>query len=283
MLKAMFNKIQELLNKERNEYGLFNEFNPRVFENEEILAKNKNIGVLYVKNGNLGKLPDGAMMEINYTLELFMRIAETDVSSDSIVLPLEELATGATGTVFNDRGTSSQFVLDVGLPTSDGEIVEGAGNRNYIRYELPISVVFTNGIKIAANDDIIITIDNVQYKLKSVLSVVEVPQTQLETCSFVNASDYSEAMQNESMVVANSWSIQINKLYRPDVNDLDKDYVYNDVDIRNCILYTPDKVVTIKYKGKSRRVIFHDCTFASELGQAEVMTINASTAMRGLQ
>lgn len=280
MLKAMFDKIQSILG---DNYGLFSEFNPRVFENEEILAKYKNIGVLYVNNGNLGKLPDGAMMEISYTLELFMRIEGADVSSDSIVLPLEELATGVTGTVFNKMGTSIRFVLDVGLPTSNGEIVEGAGNHNYIRYELPISVVFTNGITIVSNDDIIITIGDIKCKLKSVLSVVEVPQTQLETSTFVNATDTNKAMENESMVVASAWSIQINKLYRPDETDKDNEYVYNDVAIRDCILNTPNKVVTITYKNKGHRVIFHDCTFSSELGQAEVMTINASTAMRGLK
>lgn len=280
MLKAMFNKIQSRLG---SDYGLFSEFNPCIFASEEILAQYKNIGVLYVKNGNLGKMPDGAMMEINYVLELFMGISNADVNSDPIVLPLEELATGMTGTVVKEDGTSNQFVLDVGLPTSDGEIVEGAGNRNYIRYELPVSVVFTNGITIATNDNIIVTIDDINYKLKSVLSVVEVPQTQLETSMFVNAADSDRpAMQNESMVVASTWSIQINKLYRSDENNKDDEYVYNDVGIRNCILNTPNKVVTITYNGVRHRVILHDCTFASELGQAEVMTINASTAMRGV-
>lgn len=159
--------------------------------------------------------------------------------------------------------------------------MEGVGNHNYIRYELPISVIFTSGINIADNKDIEIIIDNTSYKLKSVLSVVEVPQTQLETVSFTNAfTDTTNptnwvvypAMQNESMVIGSGWSIQINKLYRPS----------DDSAIRDCILDTPNKVVTIKYKGKYHKVILHDCTFASELGQAEVMTINASTAMRGV-
>ena len=271
MLKTMFNKIQSLLG---DDYGLFSEFNPHVFQSEEILAKWKNIGVLYVNNGNLGKMPDGAMMEINYTLELFMRIDGAVDVSDVVVDPLNKFAAEATGTVQTVQGKKWQYFLNADLPTSDGTIVEGAGNRNYIKYQLPIAVIFTDGINIASNDNIVITIDGTDYTLKSVLGVVEVPQTQLETCSFVNPSkDGSQAMQNESMVVSNSWNIQINKLYRPE-----------DKDIRNCILNTPNKVVTITLKDKkeSHQVIFHDCTFASELGQAEVMTINASTAMRGV-
>ena len=279
MLKAMFNKIQSLLG---SAYGLFSEFNPRIFESEEILSKYLNIGVLYVNNGNLGKMPDGAMMEINYTLQLFMRIDDSVNVSDVVVDPLNKLATNTTGEVITDDDNAGKFFLNTGLPTGDGEIVEGAGNRNYIKYELPISVIFTKGINIADNAGITVTIDDKTYMLKSVLSVTEVPQTQLETSSFVNASGSNKAMQNESMVVASGWSIQINKLYRSDVRDYDEHYIYNDVDIRKCILNTPNKVVTITYKNEPHQVIFHDCTFASELGQAEVMTINASAAMRGV-
>ena len=270
MLKAMFNKIQSSLG---DEYLLFSEFNPRVFQNEDILAKHKNIGVLYVNNGNLGKLSEGAMMEINYTLELFMRIDESVNVSDAVIRTLNDVAKETTGKVCADDGSTGQFFLNTGLPTSDGEIVEGAGNRNYIRYELPISVIFTNGIKIVDNKEIYITIDGVKSELNSVLSVVEVPQTQLETTMFVNASGGNNAMQNESMVISSSWNIQINKLYRPK----------EDKALYDCIVNTPNKVVKIEYKKKIHEVVFHDCTFASELGQAEVMTINASTAMRGVK
>lgn len=269
MLKAMFNKIQSLLG---DEYELFSEFNPHVFKNEEILAKHKNIGVLYVDNGNLGRLPDGAMMEINYKLELFMRIDDGVNVSDVVVDALNNLATGSTGVVNSDDGNSGQFFLNTGLPSSDGKIIEGADDCNYIRYELPVSVTFTKGIKIADNKEIFVTIDGVKRELKNVLSVVEVPQTQLETNTFVNASGAYKAMQNESMVIASNWNIQINKLYCTDADEA----------LRNCIVNTPDKVVTITYKGIDRKAVFHDCAFASETGQAEVMTINASTAMRGV-
>lgn len=269
MLKAMFKVIQEKLG---DEYGLFSEFNSNVFENEKILDKYKNIGVLYVNNGNLGKLPDGAMMEINYTLDLFMRIEDGVNISDVIVEPLNALATGTTGTIMPNNGAEGQFFLNTGLPSSDGAIVEGKGDRNYIRYELPISVIFTNGIDIAGNTNILITIDDETYELKSVLSAVEVPQTQLDTSTFINGSEDNKAMQNESTVIASAWSIQINKLYRPEDDNV----------MRRCILETPNKVVKISYKGVEHQVILHDCTFASELGQAEVMTINASTAMRGV-
>lgn len=269
MLKAMFKEIQELLG---DEYALFSEFNPKVFESEKILSKYKNLGVLYVNNGNLGKLPDGAMMEIDYTLDLFMQVADTVNVSDVIVAPLEALATGTTGNIMTNNGAEGTFFLNTGLPTSDGTIWEGVGDRNYVRYELPISVIFTNGIDIADNKGIIISIDGNSYELKSVLSVVEAPQTQLETSTFINASGGNPAMQNECIVVASNWSIQINKVYRPQ----------DDADIRQCIIGTPNKVASITYKGITHQVIFHDCTFASELGQVEVMTINASTAMRGV-
>lgn len=269
MLKAMFREIQARLG---DEYALFSEFNPQMFKNEEFLAKYKNVGVLYVNNGNLGKMPDGAMMEIDYTLELFMRVDENVNISDIITEPMEDLATGTSGKLYLNGKEAGEFFLDAGLPTSDGTIVEGADDHNYIRYQMPISVVFTNGITIAGNEDVSIEIDGVSYPLQSVLSVVEVPQVQLETDAFINAAGGGATMRNESTVVSAGWSIQINKLYRPD----------DDAKIRECILNTPDKAVVITYKGVAHSVVMHDCTFAAELGQAEVMTINASAAMRSV-
>ncbi len=276
MLKAMFNEIAKRLG---SDCALFAEFNPMTFRNEEFLAKYKNIGVLYVNNGNLGKLPDSAMMEINYTLELFAQVSDTVVSSAPIVLPLENFATGMSGKIYSGNNMY-EFFLDVGLPTSDGTIVEGAGDRNYVRYELPLNVIFTQGIKIADNSGWKIAIDEEEYELKSVLSVVEVPQTQVETNTFVNAMGKYGAMQNESLIIATGWSVQITKLYRP----------AEDKAIKNCILKTPRKVVKIIYTPDPQKpeetieheIVFHDCSFASELGQAEVMTINASTAMRSV-
>ena len=270
MLKKMFEEIQSRLG---DEYCLFSEFNPHAFENEEILAKYKNIGVLHINNGNLGKLPDGAMMEINYTLDLFMQVADTVNLSDVIVEPLNDLATGTTGQIMNDAGMFGNFFLNTGLPSSDGAIIEGKGDRNYIRYELPISVVFTSGIALADNKGISITIPGHEtQELHSVLSVAEAPTGQVETNMFINALQGDPAMKKESMILGSSWNIQINKLYRENEDGF----------IRDCILNTPNQVVTITYKNVAHKVVLHDCTIASELGQATVFTINASTAMRGL-
>ncbi|MDE7454998.1 MAG: hypothetical protein K2M64_04135 [Clostridia bacterium] len=278
MLKSMFREISDKLNK--NDYGktfaMYQEFAPHADEIEDILQKYDNIGVLYVNNGNLGKLPDGAMMEINYTLELLMRIDDTVNVSDVIIKPIEALAKNVSGKIsYNNGAKRAKYFLTAGVASSDGGIVEGI-NCNYIRYELPLTVVFTDGISIATNDEITITFDGKEPQpLKGVLSVVEVPQVQLDTNTFINDSQSNpdcDGMQNESMVLSASWNIQINKLYMPD----------EDKDLRNLIVKTPNKVATIKYNDVEHSVVFHDCTFASELGQAEVMTINASTAMRGV-
>lgn len=281
MLNSMFKEFQAILG---DEYALFQEFNPKLWKNKEILDKYKNIGVLYVTNGNLNKLPDGAMMEISYVLELFMRVEESYNTSAPVVLPLENLATGTTGKIYTDRNNQSyNYILNVGLPTSDGSL-EPAGDYDYIRYELPISVVFTNRIALSDNTSITLKIDGETFpKLRHVLSFVEAPQTQLETDTFLDelttgSVTYPE-MQNESAVVATSWNAQIVKLYDP--------YDRVDVALRKLILDTPDKQITITYRNGSdeqnarvRQVILHDCTFSNELGQAVVMMINMSTAMR---
>lgn len=286
MLNAMFREFQRLLNDGDTTCGLFNEFNTQPWRAAEYREKFDNLGVLYINNGNLNKLPDGAMMEISYTLELFMKVDENFNNSTPVVLPLENFATGTTGTIYTDNdGSMAQYVLDTGLPTSDGALIE-CGDCNYIRYQVPIGVVFTNGVALSDNNNIVLTIDGTQYPaLKSVISFVEAPQAQPETSVFVNTymfPDYIsyKAMQNESFIVATSWNAQINKLYRPDQAV--------DVALRKLILDNPRKVVTVKYKAsdsdeeRTRKVILHDCAFTNELGQATCLTINMSTAMRGV-
>lgn len=280
MLNAMFKEFQKRLG---DDYGLFQEFNTHVWKSKEILDKYKNIGVLYVTNGNLSKLPDGAMMEISYILELFMRVEESYNNSNPVVLPLEEIATGTTGVIYTDpSNTSYHFILNTGLPTSDGTTIESE-DCNYVRYELPISVVFTKGIALSNNTNILLTIDGETYpKLKSVLSFTEAPQTKLETNSFLNVLTDGNvtypAMKNESAVVATSWNAQLVKLYNP----------YDRVDeaLRKIILDNPQKTIRITYRNgdnelsRVREVVLHDCTFSNEVGQAVLMTLNMSTAMR---
>lgn len=280
MLNAMFKEFQKRLG---DDYGLFQEFNTHVWKSKEILDKYKNIGVLYVTNGNLSKLPDGAMMEISYVLELFMRVEESYNNSNPVVLPLEEIATGTTGVIYTDpSNTSYHFILNTGLPTSDGATIESE-DCNYVRYELPISVVFTKGIALSNNTNILLTIDGDTFpKLKSVLSFTEAPQTKLETNSFLNVLTDGNvtypAMRNESAVVATSWNAQLVKLYNP----------YDRVDeaLRKIILDNPQKTIRITYRNgdnelsRVHEVILHDCTFSNEVGQAVLMTLNMSTGMR---
>ena len=158
MLNAMFKEIQSRLG---DEVGLFREFNPQPWRVKEYREKYKNLGVLYVNNGNLNKMPGGAMMDVSYTLELFMQVPETYNNSDPIVLPLENLATGVTGEIYADDGSGYQFILDVGLPTSDGTLRPGQ-DCNYVSYVLPITAVFTNGIALSDNNSIEFTIDGVK-------------------------------------------------------------------------------------------------------------------------
>lgn len=282
MLNALFNEIASRLG---DKYALYKEFNPAVFQNEEILSTYKNVGVLFVNNGNLGKLPDSAMMDISYTLELFMRVNDTVVLSDVITEDLVGLATGTTGKIVTQASPdtppiTTQVIFDTGFPTSDGNILYGDDGNNWIRYEVPISVVLTNDVALSKLDDISITIGGTSYLLKSVLSAVEVPQTQLETVSFTNAVTQNgvtyPAMQNESFVVAYGWGMQIIKLYRP----------AEDAAIKNAFTNNPMQPVTITIgngeNAESHTVVFHDCNVAKELGQAVVMTINVSTAMRSV-
>lgn len=277
MLNAMFEEIASRLG---DKYALFKEFSPEIFQHQEILSKYKNVGVLYVNNGNLGKLPDSAMMEVSYTLELFMRVQDSVVISDVITADLVALATGTTGLLVTKTadGTEeqTQFVMDTGLPTSDGNVLSGGDNCNWIRYEVPISVVFTRNVEISNLSGISITIGAKVYPLKSVLSAVEVPQTQLETVSFVNSVTQSgvtfPAMQNESAVAAYNWGMQIIKLYRPK----------EDADIKAAFTDNPMQPVVVTVDGVSHTVVFTNCNVAKELGQAVVMTINVTTAMRSV-
>lgn len=289
MLNAMFKEFQRLLNEGKTTCGLFSEFNTQPWRVAEWREKYDNLGVLYINNGNLNKLPDGAMMEISYTLELFMRVDDNFNNSQPIVLQLQNLATGTTGTIYteNEDGSGAQYILDTGLPTSDGALIESA-DCNYIRFQLPISVVFTNGIALSDNNNIVLTIGGKEYPaLKSVLSFVEAPQTQLETSVFVDGYTIMmpdlityKPMQNESFITATGWNAQINKLFRPDQEV--------DVELRKLILDNPRQTVMIKYKAagddkeRTHNAILHDCTFTNELGQATYLTINLSTAMRAV-
>ena len=278
MLNAMFKEFQNILG---DEYGLFREFNPQPWRNKELRQKYKNLGVLYITNGNLGRLPDGALMQISYTLELFMRVPESFALSDPILLPLDKFATGTTGIIKAPQidGIEYQYILDTGLPTSDGALIPG-DDYNYIRFEIPISAVFTNGVFLANNGNITLTIDKVDYTLKGVISFTEIPQTQLETNTFLNATsgdgtDYP-AMQNETLIVATGWSAKISKLYCNDQTDKA---------LRKLLVDTPRKELLISYSNgnenvRKRKVIAHNCVFANELGQVAYMEINLSTAMR---
>lgn len=283
MLNAMFKEIQSRLG---DECGLFREFVPKPFLNEEYRRRYKNLGVLYVNNGNLGSLPDGAMMKISYTLELFMRVNQSYNTSDPVVLPLEKISTGTTGVIYSsaEDGPEYQFILDTGLPTSDGHLVPG-GECDYVRFEVPIAVTFVNGVTLADNNHIVFTIDGIEYPpLKSVISFTEAPQTQLETATFVNednsATPSFPAMENESVVVATSWHAEINKLYRP------ADKVDSSIRLKSLSSTAAQGSVFVRYKDgselaeRTRKVIIHDVVFANELGQPAYLTFKLSTAMR---
>ena len=279
MLNAMFREFQRLLN-ENGSYGLFNEFNTQPWRVPEWREKYENLGVLYVVNGNLNKIPDGAMMEISYVLELFLKVPDTITVSNPIVVPLENLATGTTGVIYTETGSSAQYFLNTSLPTSDGALIEGE-DCNYVRYQLSIAVTFTNGVALSDNSKIVFTINGQQYPaLKGVLTFTEAPQTQVETNVFVEADGDFPAMQNESLVSATGWNAQISKLFFPSETV--------DVALRSLILTNPRQQVTVSYQANgdtqaiTRTVILHDCVFTNELGQPSYFVINMSTGMRAV-
>lgn len=285
MLQAMFREIQQALG---DRYGLFEEFAPRIFQNEEILARYDNIGVLYITNGDFGSLPDGSKMEISYTLALFMQVKDTYPTSEAVTRDLYKFATGTTGELIvnEEEGKRVSYFINASAPTSDGVIYSGKGDRNYVLFEVGLDVMFTKDIAISDTGKVTVTIGGVGAPLKSVISVVEIPQTQVETVAFV--SDYTDtsgtkpykydAMENESYVAANNWSIEIVKLFRP--NDT------VDQQLRELILDHPKEAFTITYQAgdwdtpHTYRVIAHDCTFSNELGQPILTTIRCSTALR---
>ena len=290
MLKAMFKELQARLNAGDQTFGLFDEFNTQPWRVAEWCKKYDNLGVLYVENGDLRKLPDGALMIISYKLELFMRVEDNFSTASNIVLPLQNIATGTTGVIFteNENSQKVQFVLDTGLPTTDGTLIEGE-NCYYVRYIMPINVVFAKGIALSDTGSIKIAFpnDDTAYTLQSVISFTEMPQTQVETNVFVNSETINgvtyPAMQNESIIVATGWNAQITKLFRPD------DVV--DQKLREIIMHNPRakvKVYTKKYNSdnladdvyESHDVILHNCIFTNELSQAVYLVINMSTGMR---
>ena len=275
MLKAMLREFESLLNDNDKgvTFGLFDEFNTQPWRIPELREKFDNLGVLYIDNGDLNSLPDGALMNISYTLDLFMKVKETYNSSAPVVLPLQNLATGVTGVIYPESGGTAEYFLDVGLPSGDGALIEG-GDCNYIHYQLPVTVVFTKGVSLNDNKGIIVTIGDTSGELKGVLSFTEAPQTQLETSVFVNAYGQMPAMQNETMIVSTGWNAQISKLFYPD----------DAVDAALYALTTsnPRQKFTVTYNGVQHTVIAHDCVLAHELGQVTYWTINLSTAMRSV-
>ena len=222
MLNAMFNEIKELLG---DEYGLVKEFNPHDTRFIEQMNTYDNIGTLYVNNGSLGFIPDGAKMTIYYTLELFIRVKQGINTSDVVVEPLNNLAKGMTGELYTETG-GYKYLLDLGLPSSDGLLVNGIDGDKFVRYEIPITAIVTQGVTLEEpsaqlgfsqkNADGTFT-DLGQ--MKGVLSLTTIFTDELENAVFfdtktVSANEVYAAERTESVSVARTIGYQVSKLYR---------------------------------------------------------------------
>lgn len=281
MLKAMFKEIQARLG---DEYGLFDEFNAQPWSVDEYRKMYKNLAVLYIDNGDLQSIPDGAFMVISYRLDLFMKVPETYNTSEPVVLPIQEFAQNATGVVFTENGSEpTQYVLNCRMPTSTGELIE-SGDCNYIPYSMEIEVVFVRGASMSSATPVRIVLpgSNEAVTLKGVVSFTEAPQADTETNVFVNAATIDgetyEAMTNETMVVAKGWNAQVVKLFRP--QDASDQYLYN------VAFNTPSTQVTVQVENPAtgtltqRNVVLHNCSMANVVGQAIYFTIGMSQGMR---
>lgn len=277
MLNAMFREIQEILGAD---YGLFREFNPKSLYSDELLARYKHIGALYLNNGNPNFIPDGASMTLYYTLFLAMRVPQGQNTSDLTVDPLAALSKEMTGKLYAE-GVEWKYVLNVGLPYSDGVLNAGADGAQFITYEIPITAVVASGVLLTNNAKAQLTIDTTTAFLKSVVSIVEVPSVQLENAVFVNDKTVDNVTykggETESLPIAKGWSLRVIKLYRPDEAI--------DVKIKNTARNAPETPITVNYQmgdelATSHVCYVHDVTFSNENGQAVVLSFTLSTAMR---
>lgn len=220
MLNAMFNEIKELLG---DEYGLVKEFNPHDTRFIEQMNTYDNIGTLYVNNGSLGFIPDGAKMTIYYTLELFIRVKQGINTSDVVVEPLNNLAKAMTGVVYSEMG-GYQYVLDLGLPSSDGVLVNGIDGDKFVRYEIPITAILTQGTTLEEPaQKITLSYNDEEYTLKGVLSCVKLYTNETENAVFFGDKTQGaiqfKAGTTECEVVSQSLGYQISKLFRNDDTD----------------------------------------------------------------
>lgn len=276
MLKAMAKEIQEILG---NDYAMYVEFNPKSIYGDETLEKYKNIAVLYLNNGNPNFVPDCASMTLYYTLVLYMRIPERQNTADMTVDPLEKLNKEMTGKLYTENATWN-YVLNVGLPTSDGDLKLG-GDARFIIYEVPITAIVTSGVLLTNfTKKIKISIGTTSDFLKGVITCTETPTSELESAIFLNSGALLGETANavESLVVARGWGLHITKLYRPD-DPIDKA-------LRSeALLVTSDNIISVQYamgneSPITRNCIISDVTFANEKGQAVIMSFTLSKAMR---
>lgn len=276
MLKAMAKEIQEILG---NDYAMYVEFNPKSIYGDETLEKYKNIAVLYLNNGNPNFVPDCASMTLYYTLVLYMRIPEGQNTADMTVDPLEKLNKEMTGKLYTENATWN-YVLNVGLPTSDGDLKLG-GDTQFIIYEVPITAIVTSGVLLTNfTKKIKISIGTTSDFLKGVITCTETPTSELESAIFLNSGTLLGETANavESLVVARGWGLHITKLYRPD-DPIDKA-------LRSeALLVTSDNIISVQYamgneSPITRNCIISDVTFANEKGQAVIMSFTLSKAMR---
>lgn len=220
MLKAMFEQIKDLLG---DKYGLVKEFNPHDTRFLEQMRQYDNIGTLYVNNGNLGFIPDGAKMTIYYILELFIRVRPGINTSDVVVEPLNKLALGMTGVVYTETG-GYQYVLDLGLPSSDGMITNGIDGDKFVRYEIPITAIVTQGTTLEEPaQKLTLSYNDEEYALKGVLSCVKLYTNETENAVFFGDKTQGaiqfKAGATECEVVSQSLGYQISKLFRNDDTD----------------------------------------------------------------
>lgn len=281
MLQEMFREIQALLG---DSYGLFREFDAHSAYSAETLARYQHVGVLYVNDGNPNFIPDGASMTIDYTLSLLMRIPEGQNTSDLTVEPLQGLSNKMTGEIYTE-GTKWQYVLNVGLPHSDGGVQVLGDGAQYINYDIPILAVVVSGVALSDNSNISValTVDDIDYSgaLSAVVTATEVPAVQMETAVFVNDVTSGTVTYHggelESMPIAKGWSLNVIKLYKPK-SPLDKKLLEV---ARNA----PATPIMLTYAmgdetAKSRVCYIHDVTISNEKGQAVVFSFTLSQAMR---
>lgn len=187
----MFDEIlREINNILGADYALFFEFTPRDSSADEVIAQYHNIGVLHVETGTLQLLQGNQGMQVDTTLNLLMRIEETDNTSKRINVALNALVTAANGYLYSETGDMYKYILSFGVPKLTSTSMPFR-SKLFVSYIVPINIVITQELTIG--DEMEITIDG--KNLEGVVSWQENPSKTLKALNDFNTNEVNNIFE----------------------------------------------------------------------------------------